>query len=215
MQLPSFIGTCDSCKTPVSQAQVCWAVSGLFQTWPKFAFTSRLLWLGSTQWMSLHRVSSLEALSCAAGSASPLATAALSWGARRSPLSEGMLQHTQASQCQCVGRREDATHERVMTTPTQLWQNVLDTLLWQPKSISGDCGFPLKEWWAHTSSRRGVSPLPLYPFSHRVKVCSHWNLSSFSERDILNPTGDTESEQIQLIPLCQLVTAHPAAVNAQ
>lgn len=141
----------------------------------------------------------------------------LPWaGAPVTPLwARGCCSTPQASQCRCVGRREDATHERVMTTPTQLWHNVLDTLLWQPKSISGDCGFPLKEWWAHTSSRRGVSPLPLYPFSHRVKVCSHWNLSSFSERDILNPTGDTESEQIQLIPLCQLVTAHPAAVNAQ
>lgn len=210
MQLPSFIGTCYSHKGPVSQERAGWAVSRPFPISPKFVFTSRE-----------HTVD--VTASCPIAAPPRWRPCPVQWaqhrrcpprpepGACRSPRSQGMLQRTRTSQSQCGGRREDATHKRVTTTPTQLWHNVLDTPPWQPRSVSDDCGFPLWRRGGHT--RRGVSPLPLHPFSHREK--SHWNLPSFLERDILNPTGDTESEQIQRIPLCQLVTAHPAAVSVQ
>lgn len=178
---------------------------------------------GASSRRSLCHVSSrhprVEAVPRAAGSASPLWPPLPRAGCRSLP------RERVRGCCSAPGQADASTwaggrmpHERVMTAPTQLWHDALDTLPWQPRSAPDDCDFPLNERRACTSPLPRISPLPLYPLSHRVKAYSYWNLSYFSERDSSNPAGG-EGESTNpaglWLPPCRLVTAHPAAVNVQ
>lgn len=166
MQLPSFIGTCYPHKAPVSQVQVCWSVSGLCQSGPSLLFQAGCCSWGAhwdvpawcliaaspgwrlcpVQWVQHHHGPPLPWAGCLAV-----------------PSERGDAAAQPHKQCQCMGRREDATHKRVMPTPAQMWHSASGTVPWQPGSVSDGCGFPRRGWRAHTSSRHGLPPLLSIP----------------------------------------------------
>lgn len=107
-------------------------------------------------------------------------------------------------------------HEKIMTTPTQLWHNTLDALTWQLKSASHDCAFPLKECPAHVSFCRGISPFWLSLVSQTRKCFPVEACDVFQWKVSKPAAGDRVSKSIY--PWLQphhLAPAYPGAVNMQ